>query len=559
MSTANTLDRTSSAIESERCKHALDTYTCTFCVWPSLAIESEQAGSQTARASRSLARSLARALRKHERERDTLRGYSMLSARMLDAIESTARKQAREHGIDPADIGARTLDAFALWIARQDREHIESVRDSMRHTGSIARRIARRIARKSGTGRGSMPRLDVSKHAQECTASECVPYCGMRMLNAALDGVIVRSTLASVARIDADTWQEHYACEHIDSQECEKQECNNYARRIARTLEIERANKSAPHDRSPNESERESIAETLDYERTQGAPDYPRWLDAFGHTAPSTGSAHPVGHRAPGVPERDAPSMRRASVLDVAHMLALDVRTLAAALDETRLTRRGTIALDVKRVQARTHDTRHTANTRKHIERMLDAIIEHDRTQDRDSYALDAPGVRLPMWSIVHRHACDERCVIEREHDRSIIESTYRGGVQLRAPHALIFPGEHSHERVSLWRDPVLDRIIESTHMSDASECAYCREWQERTSSTAHAYSMWHTLSVLDESERKYMREQARLRVSMYWHRKSDRAIALRNHRASNRRLVAIYREQEQERARILDTIEHTA
>ena len=412
------------------CAHNLIESECAYCAFPALVIESESA--RTARAAARLAASMRRAMLDRERERDLMRGYALITRSMLDAIESAARAAARPYGGDDADIFERARDAFAVWLARQDRPIIESVRGDLSHVRSLARRIAVRMARGAGTGRGHMPRLRIGEHASECERGVCVTYCGAVIVENALRGLVVRVTAAD----------------------------------------------GIAHDRPLTASERTAVTDTLDYERVPGTPDYPRWLDAFGESAPNVGAAHPFGHRAPGVPERDAASVRRASMIESARALGLNWALVDAALSNVRRTRRG-FAVDTRALAAATRDTRHVSNVRRELAAVLDvlAII------DRDDIALPIPAPRGHLWHAVSRHECESTC----EHGAPIIESTYRGGTQLRADGRTIYPREHEHERVRIERADSGD-LIESTYTYTASECSYCQQWNARTAATAHAW-----------------------------------------------------------------------
>jgi hypothetical protein len=368
---------TTTTTAETRCEHDLAAWECAYCAWPRLVVESETA--RTTRTAERLAASIRRAIRNHERERDMLRGYSLVTASMLAAIESSATAAARPFGGDSVGIYERTLDAFAIWIARQDRDGIDAVRGDSSHVRSLARRIATRLARGAGTGRGHMPRLAIGQHAPECDRGECVTYCGAVMLDDALRGLVVRAYRAG----------------------------------------------ETPNDRPPTAGEREAIADTLDYERVAGSPDYPRWLDAFGESAPNVGSAHPFGHRAPGVPERDAPSVKRASMTAAARWLGLNAALVGAALDHVRKTRRG-YAFDLRRIAAAVGDTRHLANVKREIVRTLETLA----AVDIDSLAVyESRRTLSQSRPMTARHRCESvKC--ERSHAVPIIEGTYRGGIK---------------------------------------------------------------------------------------------------------------------------------
>lgn len=417
-------------IERTRCAHDLDAATCAYCAFPALVVESESA--RTTRTAARLASSMRRLLADRDRERDTMRGYALMTASMVAAIESSARAAARPFGADDAEVYERTLDAFALWLARQDAATVEGIRGDTGHVRGLARRIARRLARAAGTGRGHMPRLVIGEHAGECESGQCVPYCGAVMLDNALRGLVVRA-------IGAD---------------------------------------GIAHDRPPTRIEREAIADTLDYERVEGMPNYPRWLDAFGESAPNVGAAHPFGHRAPGVPERDAPSLRGASMVAAARALGLNARLVDAALSNVRRTRRG-YAVDTRAVAAAIGDTRHVSNVRRDLLAAVAAV----EGIERDDIGLPIPAaVMAQARPVMARHRCQSSKCAAR-HGIPIIESTYRGGIQLRADIESVFPVEHDHVRERIERADS-GELIESTYTYGPDQCHLCRSWRERIERT---------------------------------------------------------------------------
>lgn len=352
----------------ERCEHQSESGACAWC-------ESSRASRASTRRADRAAASLRASMRRAESERNLLAGYRLLDGESVRTIERVSESIGRSFGIDPAECVERTLDRVATYIGSIEVEKAHVLLLDRTHLSALARRIARRIATRASTGRGSMPRLRVGAHSLECEPSGCAPGCDASMLDAFVRRVVVRV--------------ERPYCETID-----------------RTLTA---------------SERGALVRTLDYERVEGAPDYPRWLDAFGESAPNVGDAHPFGHRAPGVPERDAPSTRRASMREGAAWVLPESehRAWVLALDSIQATGRidweamiSTVEIETgKRLHRTTlyRRVRHACETLARIDRDALAI---DRSSESDAL-LDGESVRIES---VLRHACSIEC----EHGRGI-------------------------------------------------------------------------------------------------------------------------------------------
>jgi hypothetical protein len=377
----------SETLERTRCAHGLDRYACAWCE-----SERETVGHAHTRAAVRLAASVRASLARAERERDTMRGYALMSAATVETVNRETERLARRYGCDESALHAVTIDRVARWFARN-----ETARDaSTERVRATVRLIGDRVARKLSTGRGTMPRLSHARHAPECERGECVAWCAVVKVAAYLAAQSVAVGRAPVAAIDAATWER--------MSESERGE------RIARMSET-----ACESVRVLSESERDSLADALTFERAPGAPDWPRWLDAFGDTAPNVGDAHPYATRAPGRPERDAPTMRAASLSESVRMVApeRDAATYLAALDAVSETGRGRFVIDWDAVAAAIGDRAHRTTYRRRVERVARTLAAIDRdalpipNREHESERMRGDTVRVDA---VPRHRCDRTC-----------------------------------------------------------------------------------------------------------------------------------------------------
>lgn len=529
-------ERQSAATIEQRCvDHSMIESECVYCAYPALSIESDTERSE--RASSRLASAMRASLRRAIAASDRVRGYHLIDRETLAAITATATAIAREYQIDSGALADHTIDSIALWLSRQKIERVEALRSDRRYARALASSIATHKAQRSGSGRGSMPRLSLDQHAPECETGECVAWCGSAMLSQLLDASRVRSKRASVSTLSPAQFAALTETERAER--IQKIERSAHTRRGFGTRGV-----SAP--------ERDSLAGTLDYERQKRSPEYARWLDVFGDTAPDVGTAHPLSVRAPGVPDRDSASLRRASLLETARALSLDTRLISAALSCVyRIERknRSVYAIDIERAAALASDDRHSRS----IRRSLRAQLEQISSTERES--IDTDSMRS-----THRLALTVR------------EQIARAPVSKREQRAIDFPiamfersGSHS---ISADSAPVSDRLshyLSAEHRSytlddrgesieseyPQSECALCQRVQRETQQSATASTLWTERQRLSESDAREQRESAMLRRAIAAERAERQRIALIEHRATNARLAESAREQRQQRESI--------
>lgn len=263
------------------------------------ALQRPTIGAANNRAAQRHLAALRRAARDAQREVWELRGYRRMTSRMVRRLTDTAQATAQRYvGLDDADIASRTLQRIAVWVGRDDRDdtHADKVAaflgDARRQVG-LAQRIAHQVARNSATGRGSMPRLKVDDKDLQRRLR--------RKFRKASAGSPDAVAVAHIAPIDPNDESKPKAGELLTA-----------LRALERT-----ASDDAPtfQRRYLTPVEREARARVMRFERVESAPDYSPMLDGFGNGVVSVGTAHPTGHIAPGVPHRDAPSMRRGTLL----------------------------------------------------------------------------------------------------------------------------------------------------------------------------------------------------------------------------------------------------
>lgn len=118
-----------------------------------------------------------------------------------------------------------------------------------------------------------------------------------------------------------------------------------------------------------------------EFERVEGSPNWSQWRDEYGETVAGIGAAHPTGHHAPGVPERDAPSMRRGDLwsrLMAAGIEHLPAETVLAAYDATRGTTRKGTRVDWQAVAAAVGDNAHHGTYRRRVSAALERLQAYE-------------------------------------------------------------------------------------------------------------------------------------------------------------------------------------
>jgi hypothetical protein len=259
-----------------RCEHYAARDACPFC-----GIEERATGHVATRAARRLAASLRRAIRDAERERDTARGYSLLSGTVsangvtspvLAALTDTAETVG---AMFYSDVTGETVERVAHYIGRPetDADRRAALLVDNGYARRLARRVARSIATGTGTGRGSMPTFKTDAETE---------------LNAiykrALRGMTAAFTLSD----------------------------------------------GHGHRRAMTEAERELMMVTLRPARTERSPMYAQWFSGLGATLPDVRDGHGTGHVAPYLPERDAAPLRRGTVWQRLRAVGADVDTVRA-------------------------------------------------------------------------------------------------------------------------------------------------------------------------------------------------------------------------------------
>lgn len=283
-----------------RCDHGADVHACPFC-----AVEYRDTGQRLTRSARRLAASLRAAIERAERERDTVRGYDLLSGTVsasgtrspvLDGIGNAA--DSIGHAFY-SDVTGDTIERVARWIgnAATDRERVAMLLTSdgspVSYASRIGRRVARSIARGTGTGRGSMPRVvsDRERAERELVAR-------------------YRDTLRDVPAFT------------VAAVKLRRETALDVLRAMADGAPLPR--------RAFTAAERELVLDTWRPERAERAPLFAPWLDGLGDGLANPRDGHGSGHVAPYVPERDAAPLRRGSIVERVAAVGADVDTVRA-------------------------------------------------------------------------------------------------------------------------------------------------------------------------------------------------------------------------------------
>lgn len=312
------------------------------------------------RANLRLIASIRAAIKRADIERREIVGYSMLDRSMIRAISDAAESRAREYvGVDAAEIASLSLAQYAAWIARDDleAERRERAISDRAYARRLARRIAGQLARKAATGTGSMPRLVVDHREVERRVRK-----------------LFRSARAGSPNAVTVTYRDG---------------------------SIQR--------RGLTDIERATIERVGGFERVERSPSFSPWLDQYGESVPRVGEAHPTGHIAPGIPHRDAPSMRRGSIIE--RLQAIGRVDVIPAVEAIRSRIESSNAMSWRAIAEAIGSSQHPATVARHVRGAIEQLVGIEQRLGHSPYLGDrrVEWIESPGWMVVHTGRYIER------------------------------------------------------------------------------------------------------------------------------------------------------